>query len=1046
MRKILRLALLFVSLFLCSRAEAQNQATIIKGTVTDEKGVTLPGVSVAVKDSKVAVTTDLDGKYSITLPPNAKILSFSFIGAEKQEVVIGTRTIINVTLKSSTTALDAVDIVAIGYGSQKRQDINGAVSSVKASDIANLPQVSVDQMLQGKAAGVTITQSTGAPGSATSVHIRGVSNLSGTNEPLYVIDGIPMSGDANNGSTSGRTANQNQNNGENAVSPLALINPSDIASIDVLKDASATAIYGSRGSNGVIIITTKRGKNGSARINYDGYYGFQQQGKFLKMMNLQQYASLENQLADIYGVGRRGEFADPSLLGEGTNWQKGIFRTAPMQSHQVSVSGGKEGVDYYISGGYLKQEGTIIGSDFNRYSFRSNVNGQVKDWFKLGSAISFARTEENTLLSDNNGIVYNALLSAPDQAVRNPDGSFAGPLPNQVGGVINPVAQALTKTNNLVRNNLNANFYNDLRFSQDLSLRSELGGSFGFSNSRLFNPTYAFGTYVNPTATLSESWQQNLYWNWKEYLTYTHIFAKKHNLTALLGHEVTKTNWNGIGGSRQSFYSNDLQTLNLGDAKTAQNDEYKGSNALESAYARAIYTFDNKYSLTATFRADKSSNFAPGHQTGYFPSFAASWRVSDEAFMSRVKQMADNIKIRIGYGETGNQDIAGYQYGAALTPTSTGLGTGFLVDKIPNPNLKWQTSIQTNIGLDFSLFNRIDASFDWYKKTSKNFLFQKPLPAFLTGDANYLGGINPPFINGGRVDNTGFEFTINSKNIIAKNFNWSTTLVFSHYTTKVVSLADGTTPIIGQITNGFLQLSVTQTSVGGPIGEFYGYKVKGLFKTDDQLRNAPIQFGRPVANKTGTWLGDIQYVDVNNDGKIDASDLTRLGNPNPDFTFGITNNFNYKAVELSIFLQGSYGGKILNALNYTTNGLSALYQNQLASAANYWTPTNSSSNIPAPKGGDNPNLFMSDRFLENASYLRVQNVRLGYSLPTKWIKAVKLSRLKVYASGQNLFVITGYKGLDPEIGSMNQNVFLTNIDIGRYPSPRTITFGINAEF
>lgn len=1053
MRKILRIALLFPLLLMCIRGVAQNQGTVIQGTVSDEKGVTLPGATVSVKDTKVSVVTDINGKYSVTIPANAKTLVFSFIGAEKQEVLIGAKTTINVTLKSSTTSLAEVT-VAIGYGQQKRQDVNGAISSIKASDIANVPQSSVDQLLQGRVAGVTVTQNSGAPGSQTSVHIRGISSLSGSNEPLYVIDGVPIFGDANNRATSGRSAALG-NNDEVAVSPLSMLNPSDIESIDVLKDASSTAIYGSRGSNGVIIITTKRGKNGSARVGYDGYYGFQQQGKFLPMMNLQQYATLQNALADNVQVPRRAEFASPELLGKGTNWQQEVFRTAPQQSHQVSVSGGKDGVDYYVSGGFFDQKGTILGSTYRRYSLRSNINTQVKEWLKFGAVIGGTRSEENRGLSDNNGIVYTALLSAPDVPVRNPDGSFAGPIltgDNATGGSINPVAQALSLTNTLVRHNVNSSLYADIKIYRDLTLRSEVNGDFNWSKALQFNPTYAWGGYINKTANLTESWQTQIYWGWKEYFSYNHTFAKKHNVYATLGYEVNEAQWNGVSAYTQSFYSNDLQTLNLGDAKSARIDEYKGSQAMQSGIARVVYTFDSKYSLTATGRSDRSSKFAEGHQTGFFPSVAVSWRLSEEPFLAGIKNIADNVKLRASYGQVGNQNVPNYLYGAALKPSATGFGTGFLIDKIKNSNLTWESGIQTDFGIDFSLFNnRIDASADYYDKTSKNFLFQAALPAFLVGEGasgSYLGGVNPPYFNSGKLSNKGFEFSINSKNIVGKDFKWATTLNFSHYKNKVLSLANGTPFIAGNITNGFLNRGITRTAVGQPVGEFYGYVTDGLFKSDAELASSKTQFDRPIANSsTGTWLGDIRYKDLNNDGVINEKDQTYLGNPNPKFTYGISNSFSYKSVDLNIFLTGSYGAKILNALNYTTAGLSGLYVNQLQSSANFWSPSNPTSNIPAPRAGlDNPNLFTSDRFLESGSYLRIQNVNLAWNLPQKWTRKIKLNRFKVFASGQNLYTFTKYKGLDPEVGAMNQNVFLTNVDLGRYPSPRTVTFGVNAEF
>lgn len=769
------------------------------------------------------------------------------------------------------------------------------------------------------------------------------------------------------------------------------------------------------------------------------------------MMDLKAYANLQNALADVYGTAKRGEFADPTLLGSGTDWQKEIFQTAVMQSHQLSISGGKEGTDYYISGGYLKQDGTVIGNDFDRFSLRSNVNGKVKEWFKVGANVSGSRTNQNSVLTDNTGIVYNALLSAPDNAVYNADGTFAGPLANQIGGTINPVAQAMSLTNTLLRSNFNGSVFGDLQFTKELSLRSEFNADYSWSDALTFNPTYEWGIFQNKVATLNKLMTNNTFWGWKEYLNYNKTTGK-HSITGLLGYEVNESTWGGVTSSVMNFNSNDVPTLNLGDAKTATNSEFRGSQALESFFARAIYTFNEKYSVTATVRRDRSSKFAEGNQTGYFPSFAASWKLSDENFMKFTKSFANNIKVRVGYGEVGNQGVPNYLYGSALSPSTTGLGTGFTVDKVPNPELTWETAQQTNAGIDISFLNsRIDFTFDWFNKDSKNFLFQKPLPAYLLGGSaaySTAAVISAPYINGGNMNNKGFDFSITSRNFVGDKFRWNTSVVFSRYKNEVKSLATGIPFISANITNGFLSVPVTKTVVGGPVGEFYGYVVKDIFRTPAQLREAATQFGRPVENSSaGTWLGDIQFEDLNGDGVINEDDTRALGSPQPSFTYGITNTFSYRNFDLSIFLNGSQGGKILNALKYTTAGLASLYQNQLAESANFWTPTNSSSNIPAPKSGtDNPNLKMSDRFLESASFLRIQNVNLGYNVPSSMVKSIHLSRLKAYVSVQNLYTFTKYTGLDPEIGSTNQNVFLTNVDLGRYPIPRTITFGINAEF
>lgn len=1068
MSKILRTVLLFVvCVGFISKTQAQNTSSkVISGTVYDENGTTLPGVGIKVKGSDAATSTDVNGKYAITIPAGGTTLIFSFIGMLAQEVAIGTKTVVNVTLKSASISL--TDVVVIGYGTQKRQDVNGSVSSVMAKDIANVPQPSLDQLIQGKAAGVTITQNSGGPGSATSVRIRGITSFGGS-EPLYVIDGVPILGDATNKSTNGKSPQLTRTGGgqeETGASPLSRINPNDIETIDILKDASATAIYGSRGANGVVIVTTKRGKSGSARISYDGYYGFQEQGKFLKMMDLKQFANLQNALADKFGQQRRIEFADLSLLGAGTDWQEAIFRSAPQQNHQLSFSGGRDGVDYYVSGGYLKQDGTILGSDFKRYSFRTNVNGQVKDWFKVGSTIGAGRTNQNVGLGSNTGIVYNALSSAPDNSVYEADGSFSGPSLDAGGlaqGTVNPVAQALSLTNTLLSNNINGSAYADLRIFKDLTLRSELNGDFNWSEAQTFKPTYKWGAFSNQTARLDQYNSNSTYWGWKEYFNYSHTFGTKHSVTGLAGYEVWQATWGGTSTKIENFASgNAIPTLGFGDQTTTLVDQNKGSQVMESFLARGIYTYNNRYSITASIRSDRSSKFAEGHQVGYFPAAAVSWRMSEEAFMKPLKAVIDNVKIRLNYGETGNQNIPNYLYGSSIKAVATGLGTGFVTNNVANLALTWETAIQKGAGVDFSLFNgRIDATFDYYIKNSRNFLFQKPLPAFLLGGvAEYsdVAAIKSPYYNAGQIENKGFEFSINSKNIVNNEFKWSSTLIFSKYNNKVVSL-NGSPALIGSINTSFISLPVTKTTEGGPVGQFFGYKVRGVIKNEADLQyvashpqnviggTSPAVITNNPAIANSIYLGDLMYEDVNGDGKVDAADQTALGNPNPAFTYSITNNFSYKNFELSIFLNGSHGGKILNALKYQIAGLSGLYTNQLASSSNFWSPQNPGSNIPAPKGGiANNNLVMSDRFLESASFLRIQNVRLGYTVPEKWIKHAKMSRLSVFASGQNLYVFTKYSGLDPEIGSLNQNPIYSNIDMGRYPIPRTITFGINAQF
>ncbi|HVZ95961.1 MAG TPA: SusC/RagA family TonB-linked outer membrane protein, partial [Chitinophagaceae bacterium] len=935
------------------------QSRDITGTVTDDKGNLLPNATVSVKNTRVTTVTNSLGIFNLTVPADGKTLVVSYVGMKTQEISIGKNETFKISLVSSSdNTLN--EVVIIGYGTQRRQDVNGAVSSVSAKELANIPQPTVDQMLQGRAAGVTVTANSGQPGSAISVHIRGITSFSGA-EPLYVIDGVAIDGNApsqlsTNDGVFGGLSPVSQ---EQKPSVLASINPNDIASIDVLKDASATAIYGSRGANGVVIITTKKGRNGEGKIDYDGYYGTQEQGKFLKMMNLQQYAKFENSLADDFGLNRRTEFANPDKLGPGTNWQDAIFRRAPQQSHTLSFSGANNRTDYYVSGSYFQQDGTIIGSDFNRYAFHTTINSQVKEWFKVGTSISANQNKANTVLGNNYGIIYSALLQAPDVAVYNADGTFAGPAIDASGqamGGLNPLQRALTVTNYLIRSNIQGRIYGDIKFLKDFTLHSEIDGNFDWGAAKIFNPTYSYGApgfppaFSNTLAVLEENDNFDNYWNWLEHLSYDHTFGK-HAVQVLAGREVWESTYDGIVASTKGFTAgNTIQTLNLGTQSSNTLNEPKGSTSMESYLARVIYTYDEKYSITANVRSDRSSNFAEGHQTGYFPGVAVSWRISKEPFMTGISNAISNLKIRLGYGTTGNSNIPQYSYGSAIDPVVTGVGTGFRVANFSNPDLTWETAIQQNIGLDFSIINdRINGSFDVYKKTSKNFLFQQPLPSFLGGgNAEYSSAavVQPPWVNAGELQNTGFEFSINSRNIDKKDFTWTTTLIFSHYSNKVISL-NGFPELNGIISTGFgPQIYATKTQVGGPIGEFYGYKSLGIIKTQAQLQslieNPQNVIGQPEVVSSdrslsnGVYLGDILY--DGNDGKGGPNKQYALGNPNPDFTYSISNTFTYKNFELSIFLNGSYGGKILNAVSFQTMGMYGLYINQRADAANFWSP------------------------------------------------------------------------------------------------------------
>ena len=1029
----------------------------VSGTVSDEKGLSIPGANISIAGSKTTASTDFDGKYTIDAPANATLL-FSFIGFNTQKITVDGRTSINVVLRSS--AEDLKDVVVIGYGTQKRKDINSAISSISSKDIENLKVVSFDQMMQGKAAGVVVNSNSGEPGSNVSVRIRGVSSLTGTNEPLYVIDGVPMSGDARNSSTSGRNASGNSNfsnNGNITVSPLALINPSDIESIDILKDASATAIYGSRGANGVVIVTTKSGKKGTGKLSFENSYSISNLPKKLNSMNLQEYAIHQNALGDVYDPsGKRPEFAHPELLGTGTDWQDAIYETGIMTSNQLSFSGGKEGINYYISGGILNQEGIVIESGFKRYNFRTNVDAKVNKFIKVGVNVSGTVTDEKlTLNGQFNGVVATSLLATPDVAVRELSGAFAGPAAGGSTSFVNPVATSLLGSNTLVRKNYAGNFYTQIDLFKGLEYRFEAGGYIYDNLGQRFDPMYSLGNAVKSFANLYYSPSSGNSWNLKNMLTYRNTIGK-HNFTVLAVQEANRAHWEGYTITGEGYKDNNDKSLAASDLpKAVTSGVYSGTQTLASYLGRVVYDYADKYSVSGAVRTDGSSKFFVGNKWGVFSSASGSWKLSNEEFMAGTKKYVDNIKFRVGWGQTGNNQIGNNLYDSNLHLVNSSMGTSYLPSNTANKDLKWETQEQTNLGLDFTMFDsKLSATVDVYKKVSKNFLYQVPLPNFLSGGGDYEGGVNPPYFNLGSMQNKGVEVTLNYTNQFTKDFSWNANLNFTKYVNEVTNMA-GLNIVKTMGTLAYNTVTVSRTQEGLPIGSFIGYEANGIYRTDEDLltyghETAP---GTRVILKNGTnsllpnfQKGDVIYKDQNNDGIIDTKDLVTIGNPNPKFTYGFTNNFKYKNVDLSIFLQGTSGNKLMNLTRMSGTLNSNLGTNYLTEAADFYTASNTDASLPRPSAYNDINNAVSTRVIEDGSYLRIQNVTIGYSLPLDMISKLQLTRLRIYASGQNLYTFTKYKGYDPEVGAYNQDALLSGVDNGRYPVPRQITFCFNVEF
>lgn len=1018
------------------------QPVIVKGKVTDDKGNALPGVSVALKDTKLGTVTDAEGNYTLTLPDGKGILVFSYVGYEKKELNVMGRTIIDVLMQVSVAGLN--DVVVIGYGTRRRAEITSSISSISVKDIKDLPVSGIDQAMQGKLPGVMVTNNTGQPGGGVSVRVRGITSVN-NNEPLYVIDDVPIL----TGTNSFAYSSLGGGGGQTANSVLATLNPNDIESIDVLKDASAQAIYGSLAANGVVIIRTKRGKSGDGKINYDVYYGWQNVPKKLTMMNLRQFANYQNEVAAETGITPSAEFKDPSVLGRGTDWQDAIFQIGNIQNHQLSFSGGQNKTTYYFSGNYFDQTGIIIGSGFNRYAFRFNLDHQVKTWFKAGISANASKSNQKlTLADEQDGTVTQALVQSPLIPVKNLDNSWGGP-GTSVGGITyyqdNPVAKSAIRDVKSDQSKLFGNFYGELILGKNITVRNEFGYDFQLTQNTAFQRKALVG--ITPYQShLIEGRSNSLYWVVRNYVNFNKVYGRLHSVSATVGHEASYSRYDYINGERYNLATNDLVAINAGEAANQTLSGGKGEWAMESYFARAGYTYGNRYSLNLSYRADASANFGPNNKWGYFPSASLGWTVTNEAFAQTWK-VVNYLKFRFGVGAVGNQNPPGGApsppYSANVRFTTNAFGAGSFPRNIPNAGLKWESVVTSNVGIDAGILNRkIDITVDVYKKVTKDMLLFSSAPRF-TGVGSNWNDVLAPIVNTGQMTNTGIDLGVTSYNISKKNFSWKTNFVFSHYKNNLDQLVNESTAIDGLIV--YSTVLVTHTVQGHPVGSFYGLVTNGLFRTQDDLANSMTQFGLPVS-QNGTWLGDVRFKDINGDKKIDDKDVTFIGSPHPKFTYGLTNTFQFKGFDASIFIQGSYGAKIFNWLRRNLEGLENIYTNQLATVTNRYTAANTNGNLPRFTSSNKNNTAVSDRWIEDGSYLRIQNISIGYSLPIRIIKKAYLNNVRVYISGQNLYTFTNYSGYDPEIGAFNKGITLMNVDNGHYPNPRSLTIGANIEF
>jgi len=1005
--------------------------SVIKGVITEESGEPLPGATIMVKGTNIGTVTDLDGAYTITIPDNIEnpVLEFSFIGFSPQEVVVGTQTEIYVTLSDNLASLN--EVVVIGYGAVKKSDLTGAVSSVKASEIQQTPITSIDQGLVGRASGVMVTQTSGMPGAVASIRIRGSSSLQGGNEPLYVIDGFPVYSGAGFGETGGNAR----------MSGLSTINPADIESIEILKDASATAIYGARAANGVVLITTKSGKEGRDQVTFDAYYGVQKVVQKIDVMNAYDYATLVNEaytndgLSPVYGADKMAELqANP----KGTDWQEEIFRAAPVQNYQLSFSGGDKKTNYAVSGNYFNQEGVIINSGFKRYSGRVNIARNISNKFKVGTNFNVSKTMSNAVPTDaggSGGVVTGAMKFNPILPVYSNQELGIYTQVNSPGIIYpNPVASALEQVRESAMLRVLGNIFGEYEFVPNLVGKVSFGTDLVNTKFDTFIPTSIFESNGIAKATVNGGYTTN--WLNENTLSWNKKISDLHSVSLLGGITFQKNFYESLMASSQDFVNNSLEENALGSGSVYnQPGSSKTEWSLVSYLGRVNYNFNEKYLLSLNGRIDGSSRFGDNNKYAFFPSGALAWRAIEEDFIQNMNVFS-NLKARISYGVTGNQEIGLYNSLPTLTNTTYTIGgalaTGFYPNSIPNPNLRWEKTSQFDFGLDFGFFDeRLRFTTDYYFKKTIDLIYNVAVP--------FVSGFGSSLQNIGSIQNQGVELMIGADILAQTELKWTSSFNISFNRNKVLELGGESYKDVGGGDGHLKTGSVHRLIVGQPIGLFYGYVSDGIIQNAEELAAGPVG---PT-----NWIGGRRYLDISGpngvpDGVVNATyDRAIIGDPNPDFFGGFTNTISYKGFELNAFTQFSYGADIFN-YNAMELELPSGGQNVYSDLVNRWTPNNPSDVYP--KATTNRSAVFSDVFMEDGSYLKIKTLTLGYTFPASEIKA--LSGLKLYITGQNLFTFTNYSGYDPEVSYRGATNLQLGEDFGGYPQSRTFMIGAKINF
>ena len=972
------------------------QQITVQGVVKDQTGETVIGASVMEKGTTNGTITGIDGDFSLNMSSNGTLV-VSFVGYKTQEVQVKGQKQLQVVLSEDAEMLD--EVVVIGYGTMKKSDLTGAVSSIGNKDIKDSPVSNLGQAIQGKISGVQIVDA-GKPGDNVSIKIRGLGSINNC-DPLVVIDGVPTD------------------------LGLSSLNMADVERLDVLKDASATAIYGSRGANGVVMITTKRGTEGKGKLAVSANYSFQNATNVPSLLNAAQYAELSNDMMVNSGRNPNPEWANPSELGAGTDWMDELLRTGVMQNYTVSYSGGNEKSHYYVSGGFLDQSGIVKSVNYRRFTFQSNSDAQVLKWLKFSNNITFSADTKKS----GSYNIGDALKALPIYPVKNEDGSWSGPDGNSewYGSTRNPIGPTELNKSQTDGYNFLANLTAELTFTKWLKFKSTFGYDAKFWFIDNFTPKYNWKPTPTEETSRYKSDNKSFTYLWDNYFLFDHTFAEKHRVGLMAGMSAQWNTNDYLNAQKNVFMFDNVHEMDNGEEMYAI-----GGNetewALLSYMARVNYSYEDRYLLTATIRRDGSSRFGKKHRWGTFPSVAVGWRASQEKWFPKNDYIND-LKVRAGYGVTGSQaSVGNYSYLASYNTSvypfgiSSGNQTALVSSTLANPYIHWEEVAQTNIGFDASLFNsRVMFSFDAYLKETRDMLVKASIPI-----TSGFEDTTTTYTNAGKVRNQGIEMSLHTINLTGE-LGWETNLTATYNKNKIKDLNSDVPYYINQINNSY----VTMLAKDYPINVFYGYVTDGIFQNQSEVNTHAVQ--------PGAEPGDIRFRDLNNDGVINDSDRTVIGNPNPSWLFSMNNSLSYKGFELSVFLQGIAGNKIYNANNIDNTGMAAAY-NQTTDVLKRWQGEGTSNSMPRAVFGDpNQNTRVSDRFVENGSYLRLKNITLSYTFPKQWLQKAQIENARLSLSCENVATITGYSGFDPEVG-------INGIDQNRYPISRTFSLGLNFNF